>query len=89
MSRRKTRAKELARRWRKKKHARQKLAAVRNKAEQAERVIRSMDRPERSQILTGHPLDQLASEYRLCRTPGEPDASFRARIQDVMLGPRT
>ena len=43
-SRRKTRAKELARRWRKRKHLRQKAAAIRNKAEKAERIFQSFDR---------------------------------------------
>lgn len=46
MGRRKTRTKELARRWRKKKHARQKLRQVRNKAEAVERAIQRMDDPE-------------------------------------------
>ena len=44
MSRRKTRAKELARRWRKKKHLRQKAASLRNKAERVERAILELDR---------------------------------------------
>ena len=85
MSRKKTRAKELARRWRKKKHIRQKLAAVRNKAEQSERAIMAMNRPERSQVLTGAELDFLAQEYHLVRGTREPDSQLRARIQMVML----
>ena len=51
MSRRKTRAQELARQWTKRKSQRQKRNGRRNKAEKAERAILSMDRNQEFAIL--------------------------------------
>ena len=60
MSRRKTRAQDLARRWRKKKHLRQKLAAIRNRARKAELAILAMDRPPAFSNVTNRMLEKFS-----------------------------